>query len=117
MKNDTDYIDFVISKLSSFNHVKKRTVFGGVGLFIGSILFCIIKEKTVYMIVSEKTKNKYLKLNSKAFKAGITKDKNYESLLSLPMSIFYDDNLFCEWAKESYNIAKNKTLFGENHIG
>lgn len=116
MIDNKEYIDFVISKLEPWKHVNNRTVFGGVGLFIGSILFCIIKERTIYMVVSSDSVIKYKNLGSHHFVQGITKQKDYSTLYTLPDSIFVDNSKFIEWSNESYTIARNKILLGENHI-
>lgn len=117
MDKNKEFINFIIEKLDNWKYINNRTVFGGEGLFVGSIMFCLIQKRTIYMVVDEKSVLKYKEMQSKPFVHGITSNtKDYSTLFSLPDSILLNREKFIEWANESYQIGKRKILLGEKHI-
>jgi DNA transformation protein len=100
MKASTEYLDFIMDKLSPIYCVRSRAMFGGYGIFYQDSMFALIAEDTLYFKVNESNRNMYKKAQSKSFPHGI-------SYWEVPAEVIEENSKFLDWANISIRIARS----------
>lgn len=99
MKANSEYLNFVLEKLSPLGEIKSRAMFGGYGIFHEGLMFALISEDTVYFKVNETNRNMYEKAQSKPFPHGI-------SYWEVPSDVLEENTELQKWANISIAIAQ-----------
>ena len=99
MKVGSEYLSFVMDKLSPIGEIKSRAMFGGYGVFHQGLMFALISEDTLYFKVNESNRDMYKRAQSKPFPHGI-------SYWEVPADILEDEAKLQEWAHSSIRIAQ-----------
>lgn len=98
MKSTSEYLDYVMEKLSPLGQIKSRAMFGGYGIFHEGVMFALIADDNLYFKVNESNRDDYRKAGSQPFPHGI-------SYWEVPAEVLEDDSELHEWAKSSLAIA------------
>ena len=99
MKASSEYLNFVMEKLSPVGDIKSRAMFGGYGIFHQGLMFALISEDTLYFKVNESNRDMYERAQSQPFPHGI-------SYWEVPTDVLEDNTKLQEWANISIEIAQ-----------
>ena len=61
MKRTSEYLDYVMEKLSPLGQIKSRAMFGGYGIFHEGVMFALIADDNLYFKVNESNRDDYRK--------------------------------------------------------
>ena len=64
MKSTSEYLDYVMEKLSPLGQIKSRAMFGGYGIFHEGVMFALIADDNLYFKVNESNRDDYRKAGS-----------------------------------------------------
>jgi len=99
MKASTEYLNFVLEKLSPIGDIKSHAMFGGFGIFHEGLMFALISEDILYFKVNETNRDIYESAQSKPFPHGI-------SYWEVPTDVLEENTKLHEWANISIEIAQ-----------
>ena len=89
----------------SFGPIAVKRMFGGEGIFAGSVMIGLVMDEQIYLRTDEASRPAYLKEKSRPFtfrKGGKTVTTAY---YSLPDRLLDDPEELGEWAKVAHRIA------------
>ena len=67
MKTSDSFLAFVLDQLHGIEHVVSRPMFGGTGLYAGTVFFGIIFRDILYLKVDDRTRGDYERAGMKPF--------------------------------------------------
>ena len=102
------FLEFVLDELGSIDDVSSRSMFGGVGLYAGSVFFAIIFRDIVYFKVDDKTRPAFVRAGMKPFKpfAGQPMTLQY---YQVPTNVLEDAEELTMWAERAIAVASSKS--------
>lgn len=104
-----EYRDYVLDLLAPLGEIESARFFGGVGFKRSGIQFAMLMRDTLYFVVDDSTRPKYVAAGSKPFsyekKGGVQQVKRY---YEVPADVLDDSARFAEWAEESIAAARKK---------
>jgi DNA transformation protein len=102
-----DFLDHIADQLAGFGPVAFRRMFGGAGLFRGSLMFGLVSRDALYFKVGEANRDAYLAAGAKPFtyqRLGAT--AYLTSYYEVPASVLDDPDLLTEWAHAAWAAAQ-----------
>jgi DNA transformation protein len=99
MKVGSEYLSFVMDKLSPIGEIKSPAMFGGYGIFHQGLMFALISRDTLHFKVTESNRDMYERAQSKPFPHGI-------SYWEVPADVLENEAKLHEWANSSIGIAQ-----------
>lgn len=103
----SQYIEYILELLEPINAISSGKFFGGQGVTCDSIQFAMIMGNSLFFVVDDGSRGKYLKMGTECFwytkKTGKVNVKKYHEV---PEELLDDQNKLLEWANESIAIAK-----------
>jgi DNA transformation protein len=108
----SQFVDFIVDRLSGISGITKNRFFGGTGLSARSTQFAMIMGSTLYFVVDKATRPKYEQLGSQCF-AYDTKVRRVQvrKYFEVPIEIIEDHEALAALAREAVLVAqglKNK---------
>ncbi|HPR62701.1 MAG TPA: TfoX/Sxy family protein [Thermoanaerobaculia bacterium] len=106
MKN-REFLDFVLDQLSGLGSVNARAMFGGYGLYEGSVIFGVIHRDTLYLKTDEITRMDYILAGMSPFKPN---DK--QTLITyyeIPTEILENSESLVEWAIAAIHCQRKRS--------
>ncbi|MFC1969853.1 TfoX/Sxy family protein [Chloroflexota bacterium] len=98
MKRTSEYLEYVMEKLSPLGQIKSRAMFGGYGIFHEGVMFALIADDNLYFKVNESNRDDYQKAGSQPFPHGM-------SYWEVPAEVLEDNSKLPIWAESSLAIA------------
>ncbi|MBX7146666.1 MAG: TfoX/Sxy family protein [Alphaproteobacteria bacterium] len=99
-------LDQNLNQLQPLGHPSKKTMFGGLGLYLDGVIFGIVVDNKIYLKVNDENIEKFKKAKSHPF----TYDKNGKSVSmsywAVPQTILKNPKEWQAWVQESWNISK-----------
>jgi len=104
----SQFIEFIVDRLSGIPRIAKTRFFGGTGLTADATQFAMIMGSTVYFVVDKDTRPKYEKLGSKCF-AYDTKARRVQvrKYFEVPIEIIEDHEALTALAREAVLVAQS----------
>ena len=101
MKDDS-FKDFILDQLYDVGNLDCRAMFGGFGLYSGSIFFGIIHKGRLYFKTDEITRAEYIKAGMEPFRPNSKQTlKNY---YEVPIDVIEDPERLVDWASKAIKI-------------
>ncbi len=88
--------DFVLDQLADLRVVTCRAMFGGYGLYQGSVFFGIIHKGRLYFKTDEHTRSAYLAKGMKPFRPNAR--QTLKTYYEVPVDVIEDSDRLVEWA-------------------
>jgi DNA transformation protein len=97
---------FVVDQLSELEGVTARAMFGGVGLYCGSVFFGVIARDVLYFKTDDLTRPAYLKTGMKPFVPYAKKGAGQRRYYSVPLDVLESPPALAEWARDAIAAAE-----------
>jgi DNA transformation protein len=101
------FLAFVLDQLGGIDDVVARSMFGGVGLYAGSVFFAIIHRDIVYFKVDDKTRPSFVRAGMKPFKPFADRPTTMQ-YYEVPANVLEDAEELTKWAQRAIAVAKRK---------
>ena len=106
MGNTKEFIEYVLDLLEPIDAIFSGRFFGGQGISCNSIQFAMIMGNSLFFVVDDNTRNKYIDMGTECFRYTKKTGKvNFKKYHEVPGELFDDPSTLLEWAKESIKIA------------
>lgn len=101
-----EYLGYVLEQLEDLGSVTARKMFGGVGLYHGSLFFALIASDVLYFKVDARSRPEYEAQGMKPFKPypGRPTTMGY---FEVPPEILEDREALADWAETAVGVARN----------
>ena len=101
-----EYKDYILDQMSEVDGFMPRSMFGGMGLFKGGVMFAIISRKDrFYMKVDEQNQPDYEALGAEPFRPH-EGGKMTMPYFEVPVEILDDPEELAAWADKAWEAAK-----------
>jgi len=101
------FLQFLLDQLSSIDEVVSRPMFGGVGLYAGSVFFAIVYRDIMYFKVDDNTRAAYLRAGMKPFKPPAQRPMTMQ-YYQVPANVLEDAEELTKWAERAIAVARRK---------
>ncbi|MFH1662376.1 MAG: TfoX/Sxy family protein [Chloroflexota bacterium] len=101
MKEEPEYLRYIIDRLSPLGETSSKFMFGGWGIFYEGLMFAVFASESLYFKVDDSNREMYEKAGSTPFPHGI-------SYWEVPAEVIEDEKKLCDWAQISMDIARRK---------
>lgn len=98
------YKAFVLEQLSAVAPVSSRAMFGGVGLYAGSLFFALMDDDRLYFKVDDATRPRFMEAGMGCFDP-FQDGKGMHGYYELPGEVLEDEDRLPEWMRESLAVA------------
>ena len=106
MSTSTEYTTYVLDQLAPIGPLTTSRFFGGVGLSRDTVQFAMIMGNSLYFVVDDTTREKYIAAGMACFsyltKKGRVQVRRY---FELPEEVLTDPAELRRWAKEATQVA------------
>jgi DNA transformation protein len=103
---DESFVEFIEDQLRSFRDLTIKRMFGGCGLYRGTVFFGIIANGRLYFKVNDKTKQEYIDRGMGPFQP--TSKQTLKTYYEVPVDVLEDDGELTTWAKAAIR-CQNET--------
>ena len=105
VKTRDGFLAYVLDQLDGIEDIVARPMFGGTGLYAGTVFFGIIYRDILYLKVDDRTRGDYVRAGMKPFTPcapRTTKMQYYE----VPTGILENGEELTAWAREAIRAAE-----------
>lgn len=99
MAHDESFKDYVLDQLRELPGVRTRGMFGGFGLYAGTIFFGIVSRGRVYFKTTDETRSEYERRGMQPFKP--TENQTLKRYYEVPADVLEDPEQLVEWAERA----------------
>lgn len=103
-----DYLTFALEQLAGLGQVSARRMFGGVGLYNGSLFFGLIDDDVLYLKVDDSNRADYVSRGMAPFQPFKDKLEFSLSYFQAPPDVLEDAEQLAIWARRSVAVAAVK---------
>jgi DNA transformation protein and related proteins len=96
---------FIVDQLSELDDVAARPMFGGVGLYCGSVFFGVIALDVLYFKTDEWTRPAYARLGMKPFMPYPDGGRGQSRYYAVPLDVLESPTTLAEWARAAVEAA------------
>ncbi len=107
MREPPPFVAFVLDGLSGIEDVRARSMFGGTGLYCGSVFFGIIYQDVLYLKVNDVTRAAYVRAGMNAFKPYADRPMTFR-YYQVPVAILESSQELVEWARRAIDVAATR---------
>ena len=100
-KLDT-FKDFVLDQLTDMRDLECRAMFGGFGMYSGSIFFGIVFKSRLYFKTTDRTRSRYIQAGMKPFQP--SQKQTLKNYYEVPADTIENAERLIEWAQEAVNV-------------
>lgn len=102
----SDYTDYLVDVLASWDRVTAKAMFGGYGLYRRGIIFSIVDDDRVFFKVNDSNRPDYEAAGMGPFTYDAKGGKKVAmSYWQVPLSVLEDADTLAEWAEKAYGAA------------
>ena len=101
------FVAFVLDQLGGIEDVSARPMFGGIGLYAGSVFFGIIYREILYLKVDDSTRPGYERAGMAPFKPYADRPTTMQ-YYAVPVSVLEGAEALTTWARQAIKVAKRK---------
>ena len=94
--------DFVLDQLSDLPSLTHRAMFGGYGLYCGSVFFGIVRKGRLYFKTNETTARRYRERKMKPYRPSA--DQILHSYYEVPVEVLEDAGELTLWAQQASSL-------------
>ena len=102
-----EFSDYILDLLGPLGGIESGRFFGGTGFKCDGIQFAMVMRETLYLVVDDTTRPKYVDAGSRPFcyekKGGVQEVRRY---YEVPEDVLESPDALREWAGESIETAK-----------
>lgn len=102
-----EFSDYVLDLLASLGEIESGRFFGGFGFKFDGTQFAMMMRETLYFVVDDTTRPKYVDSGSKPFsyekKGGVQEVRRY---YEVPADVLENPEQLRDWAAEAITAAK-----------
>ncbi len=102
-RRDDSFVEYVCDQLGDIDAILYKSMFGGYGLYSGSLFFGIVYDGRLYFKTDEATRARYLEWESAPFQPNAKQTLN--SYYEVPGESIENAGELLELAKEAANVA------------
>ena len=106
MPSTPDFRDRALGLLLPFGPVTARSMFGGYGLYLDSLMFGLIAYDTLYFKVDDGNRDDYIQAGTGPFTYEGKRRPVQMSYYEIPEVISSDPAVLAEWAERAHQAAK-----------
>ena len=106
MKTADGFLSFVLDQLNAIDGVASRPMFGGTGLYAGTVFFGIIYHDILYLKVDAQTRADYERAGMTPFRPRKTTMQYYE----VPAGVLENGEELTAWARKAIAAAESSAL-------
>ena len=107
MPVNDEYLEFIVGQLEPMGFIRKKKMFGGVGLYCDEVFFGLIADDTLYFKVDDFNREDFESAGMGAFKP--FEDKAYTmGYYEVPIDVLEDPELLNQWVTKSLGVANRK---------
>ncbi len=107
MTNISEFAQFVHGQLAELGEVSHGRFFGGVGFKLGDVQFAMCMRDTLYFVVDDTTRGRYVALGAKPFEYGTAKGTRLvQRYYEVPGDVLEDRDALTAWAQAAISIAR-----------
>lgn len=100
---DDDFVEFVCDQLDAWEAVTYKPMFGGYGLYCGSVFFGIVYDGRLYFKTDEASRRKYESWECGPFQPNAK--QTLKSYYEVPVDMLEDRGQLAELAEEAFRVA------------
>jgi DNA transformation protein and related proteins len=106
MTNISEFARFVHGQLADLGEVNYGRFFGGVGFKLGDVQFAMCMSDTLYFVVDDTTRAKYVESGSMPFQYGTAKGTRLvHRYYEVPADVLEDRDSLAAWAQAAVSVA------------
>jgi DNA transformation protein len=104
-KQDREFVSYVVDLMQSIGPVHAKSMFGGHGIYLESLMFGLVADGVLYLKSDKETENQFKAKGLEAF-AYSKKGKEYKmSYYQAPEEALEDSEEMNVWANKAYDVA------------
>jgi DNA transformation protein and related proteins len=100
-----DYLTYVLEQLAGVAEVSSRRMFGGAGLYSGTLFFGLIDDDVLYLRVDDSNRADFEARRMPAFQPFKDKPEYSMSYYEVPAEVLEDAEQLAVWARRSVAVA------------
>jgi DNA transformation protein len=101
-----EFAEYVHGQLTDLGEVSFGRFFGGVSFKLGDVQFAMCMSNTLYFVVDDATRTRYVEQGSKPFQYGTAKGTRLvHRYYEVPEEVLEDRDALTEWAQEAVAAA------------
>lgn len=102
-RKDDNFVEFVCDQLTGFDGIQYKPMFGGYGLYEGTVFFGIVYDGRLYFKTDETTRGRYEEFGAGPFQPNAKQTlKNY---FEVPVDAIEDLSTLNDLAHEAVRVA------------
>jgi len=106
MTGISEFAQFVHGQLADLGEVNHGRFFGGVGFKLGDVQFAMCMSDTLYFVVDDTTRAKYVESGSTPFQYGTAKGTRLvHRYYEVPADVLEDRDSLTAWARAAVSVA------------
>jgi DNA transformation protein and related proteins len=106
MTNISEFARFVHGQLADLGEVNYGRFFGGVGFKLGDVQFAMCMSDTLYFVVDDTTRAKYVESGSMPFQYGTAKGTRLvHRYYEVPADVLEERDSLTAWAQAAVSVA------------
>lgn len=109
MKTSDGFLSYVLDQLEDIEHIVSRPMFGGTGLYAGTVFFGIIFKDILYLKVDDRTRDDYERAGMKPFRPYAPR-KTTMQYYAVPAAVLENGDDLTAWARKAIAAAERSTL-------
>ncbi len=104
-----EFAEYVVEQLGAWGEVSVRRMFGGAGLYRGTVMFGLIADDVAYLKVDDSNRDDFVAAGSAPFMPFAEKGKTtVMSYYEIPADVLEDRMELAQWANRSWLVATKK---------
>lgn len=100
------FTDYIVNDQLMLLRVMPRKMFGGVGLYVGTVFFGAIWKDDLYFKTDEQTRLRYVQAGMKPFRPNAK--QTLKSYYQVPGEVIEHQDELVAWARQAISCAKNE---------
>ena len=105
MKTRDGFLAYVVDQLDGIDDIVSRPMFGGTGLYAGTVFFGIIFRDILYLKVDNRTRRDYERAGMKPFKPYAPRTTTMQ-YYEVPAAVLEDAEDLTAWARRAIAAAE-----------
>ncbi|MDH5485613.1 MAG: TfoX/Sxy family protein [Gammaproteobacteria bacterium] len=105
MRNEKEFVTYVVDLMQSIGPVRAKAMFGGAGLFLDGLMFALVADNILYLKADAASAERFKSRGLEAFSYH-KQGKNYSmAYFQVPDDALEDAEEMRDWANMAYTVA------------
>jgi DNA transformation protein len=101
---EDSFVEYVLDQLRGLGAVEARRMFGGHGIYHGSVFFAIVADDRLYFKTDDRTRKAYRAQGMGPFRPN--EKQTLKSYYEVPADVLEDDEALALWAEQAVRVAR-----------